>query len=61
MGGRVLLSEAGAVGMAKVVILEVYAEGFFDFLGMVFHRIDGLDFSVWQGVDEFERGEGIAI
>ena len=27
---------------------------------MVFHRVDGLDLSVWQGVDELERGEGRA-
>ena len=32
VGGRVLFGEAGTVGMAKVVILEVYAEGFFDLL-----------------------------
>ena len=30
VGGRVLLSEAGAVGVAQVVVLEVYAEGFLD-------------------------------
>ena len=32
VGGRVLLGEAGAVGVAEVVVLEVYAEGFFDLL-----------------------------
>ena len=32
VGGRVLLGEASAVGMAKVVVLEVYTEGFFDLL-----------------------------
>ena len=61
VGGRVLLGEAGAVGVAQVVVLEVYAEGFLDLFGMVFHRVYGLYFTVWQGVDEFERGEGIAV
>ena len=54
VGGRVLLGEAGAVGMAQVVVLEVYAEGFLDLFGVIFHRIDGLYFAVWQGVDKFE-------
>ena len=50
VGGRVLLGEAGAVGMAKVVVLEVYAEGFFDLPHVVFHRIDGRCFAAWFGV-----------
>ena len=61
VGGSVLLGEAGAVGVAEVVVLEVYAEGFFGLFGVIFHRIDGLYFAVRQGVDEFERGEGRAI
>ena len=37
VGGGVLLSEAGAVGMAEIVVFEVYAKSFFDFLRVVFH------------------------
>ena len=60
VSGRILLGEMGAVGMAEIVVFEVYAKSFFDSLRVVFHRIDGLDLSVWQGVDELERGEGSA-
>ena len=45
--------------MAQVVVLEVYAEWFFDLLGVVFHRIDGLNLATKQGFDKFERGEGL--
>ena len=60
VGGSILFSEAGAVGMAQVVVLEVYAEGFLDFLRVVFHRIDGLDFAVWEAIYKLEGGEGRA-
>ena len=60
VGGRVLLGEAGAVGMAQIVVLEVYAEGFLDFLRVVFHRIDGLYFAVWEAIYKLEGGEGRA-
>lgn len=37
MGGEVLFGEAGAVGVAEVVIFEVDSKGFFDLSGMIFH------------------------
>ena len=47
--------------MAEIVVFEIDVQAFFNFLGMIFHRIDGLDFAIQQRIDEREGKERIFV
>ena len=58
---RIENGKLSAVSVSQIVIFEIDTVSTFERSGMIFHRIDGLDFAVRQGIHQFKAGDFAVI
>ena len=56
-----MFGKSSAVGVPEIMIFEFNVQGFLDFARVIFHRINGLNFTVRQGIDEQEGRDRLSI